>query len=278
MFDTLLLVDAETTLGHFVHCSLQAEGYQVVTATGLEQAVECLSDLKPGLVLIHSTGRDQDWLQDARAVAWEAPVLVLAAAPVPHVPPDWQFLMVPCAFQDLLLLIQDILYQRTLVGQRPFQLSAALLDRIEAVLTRLGDDVRARCVVLSSSGGRLIRTVGGVEQGVAIALAALMSAGFSATARAAQMLGQGDAFDSSLQESEGYGLYAIRLHDRLILSVAFSDQITVGMVRHYAAQAVVDILEILIHGTEMDENMGDLNLDTEFRQTVSKALGDMLGD
>jgi predicted regulator of Ras-like GTPase activity (Roadblock/LC7/MglB family) len=278
MFDTLLLVDAGTTLGRFVHHSLEAEGYHVVTVAHPKQAVERLVDVEPSLVLLHAAGQVEDGLDLARDVAWSAPVLVLAGTPPPHLPGDWQFLETPCAFQDLLVLIQDLLYQRTLADQRPLQLSAALLDRIEGVLTGLRDDLHARCVVLSSSGGRLIRTVGSVDQGVAIALAALMSAGFSATARAAQMLGQGDAFDSSLQESEGYGLYAIRLHDRLILSVAFSDQITVGMVRHYAAQAVVDILEILIHGTEMDENMGDLNLDTAFRQTVSQALGDMLGE
>jgi predicted regulator of Ras-like GTPase activity (Roadblock/LC7/MglB family) len=133
-------------------------------------------------------------------------------------------------------------------------------------------------VVLSSSGGRLIKTAGVVDQGTAISLAALMSASFTATAKAAQLLGHADMFDSNLQESEGYGLYAIRLQNKLILSVAFSTKITVGMVRHYAAQATLDILELLARDARRTDNGEDFELDADFRHTVNRALGDILGD
>jgi predicted regulator of Ras-like GTPase activity (Roadblock/LC7/MglB family) len=214
---------------------------------------------------------------------WPVSVVALVKrAPDPEdghrCPSHWQCLTSPIAFQDLLLEVQDALYQRALAGRRPFQLPAALTERVEAILSTLREDLNARCVVISSSGGRLITTVGVVDHGVAISLAALMSAGFSATAKAAQLLGDDDMFDSSLQESEGYGLYAIRLRDRLILSVAFSSRVTVGMVRHYAAQAAVDILEALVCEAGQDRALNELGVDDDFRETVTHALENILGD
>jgi hypothetical protein len=120
--------------------------------------------------------------------------------------------------------------------------------------------------------------VGGIERGTAITLAALMSGSFTASARAAQLFGEEDMFDSSLQESEGYGLYAIRLHDSLILSVAFSNAVTAGMVRHYAAQAAIDILELMVSRSEDAETLETLELSAEFRKDVNNVLGDILGE
>jgi predicted regulator of Ras-like GTPase activity (Roadblock/LC7/MglB family) len=189
-----------------------------------------------------------------------------------------QELQMPFSFQDLLLIVQDMLYQRTLRSRRPFRFSKELDEAITEILRALREDLRANCVVLSSSGGRLITSVGGIDRGTAITLAALMSGSFTASARAAQLFGDEDMFDSSLQESEGYGLYAIRLHDSLILSVAFSNAVTAGMVRHYAAQAAIDILELMVSRSEDAENLEALELSAEFRENVNDVLGDILGE
>jgi hypothetical protein len=120
--------------------------------------------------------------------------------------------------------------------------------------------------------------VGGIDRGTAITLAALMSGSFTASSRAAQLFGDEDMFDSSLQESEGYGLYAIRLQDSLILSVAFSNAVTAGMVRHYAAQGAIDILELMVSKSEDAETLEALELSAEFRENVNDVLGDILGE
>jgi DNA-binding response OmpR family regulator len=290
MFNDLLFLDTqpESNLTPCLRRSLALEGYEITLAASLEEAAERLQETAPDLVVINTVGLgsavDEAWLRRARSVTGERPTIVIVPRPgTPHreepaeIDGLWRYMVAPFAFQDLLLVVQDMLYQRTLSGQQPFQLSAPLLEKVDEVLTTLRSDLRARCVVLSTSGGRLIKTTGVVEQGVAISLAALMSASFTATSKAAQMLGQSDMFDSSLQESEGYGLYAIRLHNKLVLSVAFSARITVGMVRHYAAQAAVDILEILIRDNGHIEAGTELSFDHDFRQTVNQALGDILG-
>lgn len=278
MFNKVLLISTKTILGKFLNQSLAAEGYEVAMSATPAAAHQRASRLDPDLILVNGVGKQPEWLGWVDTTEWPAPAIILVdeknagAVSEAHL-----CLKAPFAFQDLLLLAQDFLYQKE-QGGRPFQLPAWLLDDVEAILDVLREDLRARGVILSTSSGRLIKTAGVVEQGDAISLAALMAAGFSATARAAQMLGQGEMFDSSLQESEGYGLYAIRLQDKLILSVAFSDQITVGMVRHRTAQATVDILELLARETERNGFTQDWGLDNDFYQDASQALNNLLRD
>lgn len=278
MFNNLLLVDANTTMGRFIAHSLSAEGYDVRTVDSVHSALQCAPSLQPNLVIINSVGPASIRPERVLETAWSTPFICLADSHmgITQPPAAGEWLTTPFSFQDLLLLVQDVLFQRTLSGRRLFQLSSDLFVHIESILDTLRADLRARCVILSTSAGRLIKTAGSVEQGEALSLAALMSAGFSATAQAAQRLGHGDMFDSSLQESEGYGLHAIRLHGKLILSVAFSDSITVGMVRHYTAQAAVDILELLAQVVYRDDDVETIELDEGFRVTVNQTLDDIL--
>jgi predicted regulator of Ras-like GTPase activity (Roadblock/LC7/MglB family) len=283
MFNKLWLLDSVSTLGDFIHKSLISEGYEVQRMRSLAVAQEHLAQDVPHLVLLNGIGPANTLLAQAEEMTWPAPVIALVdQGQVGGFNLDtarhWQYLMAPFAIQDLLVLIQNELYQRTLNGRRPFQFSAALVDRVTEILKTLRQDLRARCIILSSSSGRLIKTVGVVDQGVAISLAALMSASFTASANAAQLLGHSDMFDSNLQESEGYGLYAILLHNKLVLSVAFSARITIGMVRHYAAQAAVDILEAMVQEAPPDDEFAGIGLEVDFQQTVTQALGDIFGD
>jgi predicted regulator of Ras-like GTPase activity (Roadblock/LC7/MglB family)/CheY-like chemotaxis protein len=278
MFNRILLIGCGTTLGDLLNDSLASEGYEVTVAPSLADAQNRFAHADPHLVIINGIGQTAAWSSRAEQKNWPVPIIILVDQDTAHTfeSQTEHRLVAPFAFQDLLLLVQDALYQRTLTGRRPFQLPPALIDKIAKILSVLRDDLRARSVILSSATGRLIETAGMVDRGVAISLAALMAGGFSATAQAAQLLGHGEAFDSNLQESEGYGLYAIRLHNRLILSVAFSDKITVGMVRHYTAQAAVDILEVLAREASQTDAAQELDLDADFCQTVNQALGDIL--
>jgi DNA-binding response OmpR family regulator len=278
MFNQILFVSTKSGWGECLERSLTAEGYEVVTVASVEEARLHLGEA-PDLVVVNAVGRPPAARAQVRELDWPVPVIVLtedlAAMPVTE---PLHYLASPFAIQDLLLLVQDTMHQRALGGRQPLYLSAALVEGIERVLQDLREKLRARCVVLSSSSGRLISSVGALEPGTAISLAALMAASFAASAQAAQIFADEDMFDSSLQESEGYGLYAIRLRDRLILSVAFSSQVTVGLVRHYAAQAAIDILELLVCEAEGSEVGEELTLDVDFRDTVFRALGDILED
>jgi hypothetical protein len=50
------------------------------------------------------------------------------------------------------------------------------------------------------------------------------------------------------------------------------------MVRHYAAQAAVDILEALVCEAGQDRALNELGVDDDFRETVTHALENILGD
>jgi hypothetical protein len=85
-------------------------------------------------------------------------------------------------------------------------------------------------------------------------------------------------FDSNLQESEGYGLYAIRLQEQLILSVAFSSKVTIGMVRYYTAQLAADILGMLDHETRAPHPEPGLDPNADLSQTINQALDELLNN
>lgn len=278
MFDRVLLLDNDTKLGGVLTKSLTAEGYDVIQVGSVDEAEQRVDAFAPHLLVINDIEHRASRCKAAASIDWAVPVIVLTEKDeVNEGTRDWQWLSAPFAFQDLLFLVQNAFQQRTLSGRRPFELRPGLVEDMESILKTLREDVRARCVVLSSSSGRLIKTVGAVDRSVAISLAALMSGSFSASAKAAQLLGQGDMFDSNLQESEGYGLYAILLRDKLVLTVAFSTKVTIGMVRHYTAQAALDILEVLMQKAEPNDLTAELDVDADFREAVVEALGNLLG-
>ncbi|MFP4344295.1 MAG: roadblock/LC7 domain-containing protein [Anaerolineales bacterium] len=280
MLNQILLIDTTTTLSAFLKSSLEAEGYEVLWASSTVEGRSLLEHQPIHLVLLNGVEESPTWLEAAAALEWTAPLICLQGREAPPLTAGipCQTLAAPFSFQDLLLIVQDLLYQRTLQGRRPFQISPRLAESMDRLLQQLREDLRARCAVVSSSGGRLITSVGNIDRGAAITLAALMSGSFSASARAAQIFGEEEMFDSSLQETEGYGLYAIRLHDSLILSVVFSGAVTVGMVRHYAAQAAVDILELLFSEAGAAESLEGLEIGANFRESVNRVLGDILGE
>jgi predicted regulator of Ras-like GTPase activity (Roadblock/LC7/MglB family) len=280
----ILWISPLTTLGECLSRSLVAEGYELTQVSSIDEAQRLQNEVSANLVIANCVRRPPDEIARLEGMAWSAPLLLLRSEEsqqmVAAISDDRtrQELRMPFSFQDLLLIVQDMLYQRTLRKRRPFRFSPDLADAITEILRALREDLRANCVVLSSSGGRLIASVGGIDRGTAITLAALMSGSFTASSRAAQLFGDEDMFDSSLQESEGYGLYAIRLQDSLILSVAFSNAVTAGMVRHYAAQGAIDILELMVSKSEDAETLEALELSAEFRENVNDVLGDILGE
>jgi predicted regulator of Ras-like GTPase activity (Roadblock/LC7/MglB family) len=282
--NAIIWISSPTALSEFLSRSLEAEGYELTRLSSLDDARRLHGEDAVNLVVINGIQQVPSEIVKAASDVDFTPVLLLSdtetADTLTSLGDDrtLQELQMPFSFQDLLLIVQDMLYQRTLRSRKPFRFSRNLNDAITEILKNLREDLRANCVVLSSSGGRLITSVGGIDRGTAITLAALMSGSFTASARAAQLFGDEDMFDSSLQESEGYGLYAIRLHDSLILSVAFSNAVTAGMVRHYAAQAAIDILELMVSRSEDAENLEALELSAEFRENVNDVLGDILGE
>jgi hypothetical protein len=48
------------------------------------------------------------------------------------------------------------------------------------------------------------------------------------------------------------------------------------MVRHYTAQAAIDILELLARQIDQSDDVKNLGLDDNFLQTVNQALSDIL--
>ena len=175
-------------------------------------------------------------------------------------------------------------------GQRPiYSISPKASEQIEHLLEELLVKVEGRCVLMTGRGGRLIHWQGDISKGQAISLAALVSGSFSATAEIADVLrdeGQARRFKQSLQESDDFSIWSVSANEALILSIAFGNEIPLGLVRVYTLQTAQEIKELLLdemdqydHQAEHEEFAGLLNdLDGEFGHDIEAALDDLFGE
>lgn len=78
----ILLIDDDSDIALFA--ALQQEGYEVVTSNSPQKAWDLVYPLRPHAIIVHlhhPTARDVAILQECRALAEGAPVIVATAAP-----------------------------------------------------------------------------------------------------------------------------------------------------------------------------------------------------
>jgi predicted regulator of Ras-like GTPase activity (Roadblock/LC7/MglB family) len=159
-------------------------------------------------------------------------------------------------------------------------LSSESFEQIGDLLCNLLGAVEGRCAVITDRGGRLIHWQGRINRDQAIALAALISGSFSATAEIAEVLhGEGETchFRQSLQEGEDFSIFSVPVGDRSILSLCFNSNGTapLGLVRVLTLKAASAIQEILAKGAA--EEIG-VQLIADLHHNVTDALDDLFGD
>jgi CheY-like chemotaxis protein len=115
----------------------------------------------------------------------------------------------------------------------------------EAEILRLLDDlnreVRAEAILLIA-GAELIAQAGMLAREQCQQLARLVAQSAQAAAQAAHFLGEpAGRFTQSLHEGEAYRLYSLSLGEGIVLSLALSSNVPLGMIRHQCRQIATQL-------------------------------------
>ena len=113
-------------------------------------------------------------------------------------------------------------------------------------LDDLNVEVRAEAILLIA-GGELIAQAGMLDRQHCEELTLLVAQSSQAAAQAAKFLGEkGDAFSQSLHEGEEYRLYTLTLGEGILLSLALSSNVPLGMIRHQCRQVAEQLSRFII--------------------------------
>lgn len=108
--------------------------------------------------------------------------------------------------------------------------------KILRLLDNLNREVRAEAILLIA-GAELIAQAGMLPREQCQNLAKLVAQSAQAAAQAATFLGEpAGRFQQSLHEGEAYRLYSLSLGQGIVLSLALSSNVPLGMIRHQSRQ------------------------------------------
>ena len=132
------------------------------------------------------------------------------------------------------------------VSQETVRFLRANESEILRSLDDLNVEVRAEAILLIA-GGELIAQAGMLDREHCEELTMLVAQSSQAAAQAAKFLGEkGDSFSQSLHEGEEYRLYTLTLGEGILLSLALSSNVPLGMIRHQCRQVAEHLSRFIL--------------------------------
>lgn len=133
-----------------------------------------------------------------------------------------------------------------MVSQETIRFLRASEAEILRLLNDLNREVRAEAILLVA-GANLIAQAGMLDRDHCEELALLVAQSTQAAAQAAKFLGErAGRFTQSLHEGGAYRLYTLSLADGILLSLALSTNIPLGMIRHQCRQIAEQLSKYII--------------------------------
>jgi predicted regulator of Ras-like GTPase activity (Roadblock/LC7/MglB family) len=145
---------------------------------------------------------------------------------------------------------------QTFTVPRSVTFGAEHMARVEACLDEFARDTGVLNILLTDATGQLITLRGRFDKQKAEALAALIAGSHAASAEFIKLLGKKAPFVNLFHEGDGYSIYSSNVADELILSVAFGDEVKIGIVRAFIEKARSTLSEI-VHEASLDNIDGD---------------------
>ncbi|MBN1217624.1 MAG: response regulator [Anaerolineae bacterium] len=134
----------------------------------------------------------------------------------------------------------------SVVPQETVRFLRANESEILRLLDDLNVEVRAEAILLIA-GRELIAQAGMLDRQHCQELTLLVAQSSQAAAQAAQFLGeQNGRFIQSLHEGEAYRLYTLTLANGILLSLALSSNVPLGMIRHQSRQVAEQLSRFII--------------------------------
>jgi predicted regulator of Ras-like GTPase activity (Roadblock/LC7/MglB family) len=167
-----------------------------------------------------------------------APAPVNTAAPAPPTPPPSQ--------PEMVIGGQAVMTPLVVVPQETIRFLRANEGEILRALSDLNREVRAEAILLIA-GAELIAQSGMLSRDHCQELAVLVAQSSQAAALAAQFLGErAGRFTQSLHEGGAYRLYTFPLSEGILLSLARSTNVPLGMIRHQCRQIAEQLSKYII--------------------------------
>ena len=132
------------------------------------------------------------------------------------------------------------------VPQETIRFLRASEAEILRLLSDLNLEVRAEAILLVA-GTNLISHAGMLDRDHCEELSILVAQSTQAASQAAQFLGErAGRFTQSLHEGGAYRLYTLTLHEGILLSLALSTNVPLGMIRHQCRQIAEQLSKYII--------------------------------
>lgn len=116
-------------------------------------------------------------------------------------------------------------------------LTEAGVNALNALLSQLQQDCGARAVLLVEKSGQLITAQGQTSTLDTLSLAALLSGSFASTRALARLLGERN-FRMMFQQGKTESVFVVSLETTDLVAIVFSDDVTVGLVKFKALEAL----------------------------------------
>lgn len=137
------------------------------------------------------------------------------------------------------------------------------IQRLDAALRELLAQTEATTALIVDKGGFLITNQGDAQQFDLTTIAALGSGAFMANQTIANLVHETN-FNSVYQQGENFSMFVICVDEQCLLVVIFKAQVSVGVVKYFAARCVPQIAQQMQIAQERDPGAGldlsELNL------------------
>jgi CheY-like chemotaxis protein len=215
------------------------DGFQKLEINGVLPKPFFVGDL-PDLV-DKAMGRTRQRLPTSTAIPVQPQVNVTpTSAPAPPVDPS------PAPSTPEVTLIEPVGMAIPVVPQETIRYLRAKETEILRLLGDLNREVRAEAILLIA-GVNLIAQSGMLTRTQCEELAILVAQSSQAAAQAARFLGErAGHFKQSLHEGGAYRLYTLTLSEGILLSLALSTNVPLGMIRHQCRQIADDLAKYIV--------------------------------
>jgi len=129
------------------------------------------------------------------------------------------------------------------------------VQRLEDVLQELLEKTDATTALIIDKGGFLISSLGDSRQFDLTTIAALASGAYMANQTIANLVHETN-FNSVYQQGEKFSMFVMCVDEFCLLSIIFKAHLSVGVVKYFAAPAVMLIAEQLQRAQQREPNGG----------------------
>jgi len=129
------------------------------------------------------------------------------------------------------------------------------IQRLDEALRELLEKSDATTALIIDKGGFLISGQGDTRQFDTTTIAALASGAYMANQTIANLVHEAN-FNSVYQQGEKLSIYALCVDEHCLLVVIFKAQVSVGLVKYFAAPAAQQIAQQMIIAQERDPGGG----------------------